>query len=68
MTIPFGPLRLYISLSWKSGEHPQWEALAAAGMDDQELARLNRMNTRDPVNSPWAGMRLLHEGGGGRYR
>jgi hypothetical protein len=45
------------------GRGPDWEPLAAAGMNDRELARLNHRNTRDFEGAPWAGLRLLYGDG-----
>lgn len=45
MTIPLGPLRLSISLTLVEDSGPCWEELAAVGMEDLELARLNVRNT-----------------------
>jgi hypothetical protein len=60
MTIPFGNLRLNITLTRAPDERRGWEVLAATGMDDRELARLNAHNTRDPVGAPWEGFRLMY--------
>jgi hypothetical protein len=35
--------------------------MTAIGMDDLALARLNQANTRDPVHSPWDGMRFVYD-------
>jgi hypothetical protein len=40
----------------------RWEELVAVGMDDNELARLNRLNSRDPEDAHWDGMRLIYGG------
>jgi hypothetical protein len=63
MTIPFGPLRLDISLSRDKKRARSWEELTAAGMDDRELSRLNERNTRDFEGAPWAGLRLIYGAG-----
>ena len=34
--------------------------MTAVGMDDRELARLNQINTHDPVHAPWEGVRYLY--------
>jgi hypothetical protein len=59
MTIPFGRLRLDISVSIASGKSRRWEELTAVGMSDRELAGLNQVNTRDPVTAPWEGLAVL---------
>jgi hypothetical protein len=53
MTIPIGPLRLTITLSLATGAARTWEALAAIGMNDQELALLNVRNTHTPESAMW---------------
>lgn len=49
--------RLNLTLSRAADSRKAWEELVAVGMDDLELARLNQANTRDPVHSPWEGVR-----------
>lgn len=52
MTIPFGRFRLIVVLTCTARQTP-WEELTAIGMDDHELARLNRANTRYPDMALW---------------
>jgi hypothetical protein len=60
MTIPFGRLNVTITLSRAPERHKGWEEMMAIGMDDLDLARLNQANSRDPVHSPWTGVRWLY--------
>lgn len=49
MQPPIGPFRLHVSVTFAPVRRKQWEELAAVGMDDCELARLNEANTAEPV-------------------
>ena len=60
MEIPFDSFRLNITVSRAIARQKGWEEFVAVGLDDLELARLNRANTRDPVHSPWEGVRWLY--------
>jgi hypothetical protein len=59
MTIPFGPLRLQITLSRESDHQKGWEEWVAAGMTDHGLARLNQGNRHAPESAYWTGMRWI---------
>ncbi len=63
MTIPFGRRRMNITLSRSSARTRGWEQLAAAGMDDQELSRLNQRNTCTYEGAPWVRLRLIYTDG-----
>jgi hypothetical protein len=61
MTIPFGTLRLNITitLSPSTTRTRGWEELSAVGLDDHELPRLNERNSRDYDGAPWTAPRLI---------
>jgi hypothetical protein len=61
MTLPFGTIRLRITVSRAIVSIHRWEDRSSIGMDDRDLARLNQVNRRDPVNAPWAGARLCYD-------
>ena len=61
MEISLGRLRLNIAVSRTPEYRKGWEEMTAIGMDDLALARLNQANTRDPVHSPWDGMRFVYD-------
>lgn len=60
MEIALGPIRLTLTLSRAPERRVGWEEMTTVGMDDLELARLNQANIRDPVHSPWEGVRWLY--------
>lgn len=53
MTIPFGPFHLHITVSRAKKQRRYWEVMASAGMDDRELAQLNRHNIAWQGATPW---------------
>jgi hypothetical protein len=61
MKRPIVRFRLNLTLTRAAGRRKGWEELVAVGMDDLELSRLNQVNTRDPVHSPWEGARRMCE-------
>jgi hypothetical protein len=62
MTIPFGHLRLTITLTRAPAQCTTWEEYVAIGMDDLALAQLNQRNVRDPEGAPWAGLPMIYGG------
>ena len=62
MRIPLGRRVLNITLTRHNEPGKGWEELVAVGMDDLELARLNRLNTTEPDDVRWEGFRLKYGG------
>ncbi len=63
MTIPFGRLRLQITLSRASDHRKRWEEWVAPGLDDRALARLNEGNGREHGSADWTALRVISRPG-----
>lgn len=66
MAIPFGPLRLQITLRRASDHRKGWEKWVAPGLDDRALARLNEENRRESDSAYRTGWRVISRPGSTR--